>query len=83
VTNIPRKTLTQSVVPSLHMRGMPSFFADGLMRLLIEHPCIYFPKITVAMATTVRCRNQLPELATGCRTSVTNNSSNNLSRSAT
>jgi len=77
------ESLPQSVVPSLDMCRQASLFAHCRMLLRRNDQLVGFPKVTVAMGTTIGGGNVLPEFSTSGGASVANDISHDLSGGAT
>ena len=74
--------LSECVVPSFHMIGLPASFTNTLMCFLWKDELISFPEVTVAVANFVGVGDLLPKLATGCFTAIPDDKGHDLTRSA-
>ena len=79
------QTLTQSVVPSLNMSGLPSLFANRLMSLpqSAKNGLIGLPKITESGTVSIGLGQTSPEVPTAFFTAITDEVGHNLSSSST
>ena len=72
------KPLPQGVVPSLDVRRQATLFARRRVLLRRDDQRVSFPKVAVAMSTTIVGRYLLPEFATRRRASVADGVSDDL-----
>ena len=57
--------LAQSVVPALHVRGLPALLADTAVSLLREHRRVGLPEVAEAVALAVGLRHSRPKSPAG------------------
>ena len=77
-SNEARTRLSQGVIPTLHVIGLPTAFANTLMCLCWKDKLICFPEITVTLANLIGLRNVLPKFAAGRLTTITDDKSYDL-----
>ena len=70
--------LSQSVIPTFHVIGLPFTFSDALVCIGWKDELISLPQITETLATFILSRDPLPEKLTSLVTTITNGISNNL-----
>ena len=81
--NEPRTRLSQSAIPTLHVVGLPTTFANTLMCLYWKDELIRFPEIAVALASPIGLWNLLPKFAAGRLTTITDDKGYDLTCSTT
>lgn len=64
------------------MIGLPAAFANTFMGLFWKDELIGFPEIAIALATFVGLWNLLPQLATGCLATISDDKRYNLASAA-
>ncbi len=70
LANKTSQTLSQRVIPALHMCRFSCFLSYRCMLLFWNHCLVGFPKIGVAMPSTIGLRNGFPQPAAGFFTSI-------------
>jgi hypothetical protein len=82
-TCVTSQPLSQRVIPSLLVSRLAGFFTHQLMGLFREHIGIGFPEIAERLALLIAFRGQLPQLAAGLLTAITDDKSDNLAGTTT
>lgn len=80
LANLPGDTLSERVIPSLHMRGLSCLFADAPMGFDWKDSGIRLPEIAETETPPIRVRNPMPEAVTGSFTVIANHKGDDLSR---
>jgi len=75
--------LSQGVIPTLHVVGLSTTFANALMCFCWKYKLISFPEIAVAMADPIGLWNLLPKFVAGVLTPITNDKGYDLARPTT
>jgi len=82
-TNETSARLSQSVIPTFHMIGLPAPFANTLMGFYWKDQLIRFPEIAVTLAALVFLRNLLPKRTASRLASIPNGKRHNLASPST
>src|SRR5712692_10853172 len=70
LANKTSQTLSQRVIPALHMCRFSCFLSYRCMLLFGNHCLVGFPKVGVAMPATIGLRNGFPQCAAGLFASI-------------
>ena len=70
--------MSQSVIPTFHVIGLPFTFSDALVCIGWKNELISVPQITETLATFIIGRDPLPEQLTSLVAAITDGISNNL-----
>ena len=81
--NEPRTRLSQSVIPTLHVVGLPAAFTYARMSLFRKNELISFPEIAVALANPIGRWNLFPKFTAGCLTAITDDKCHDLASPTT
>ncbi len=83
LANKTSQTLSQRVIPALHMCRFSCFLSYRCMVLFWNHCLVGFPKVGVAMPCTIGLRNGFPQCAAGFFASISYCICHHLSRLST
>jgi hypothetical protein len=78
LTDVARVRLSQGVIPTFHVTGLPRFLADTAMRFFRKNFLVGFPEVTKRVTRFIRFRDQLPESATRRYASITDDMGHDL-----